>query len=223
VTPAAASKQEATHEILKARIVDGQYGPGHRLVIDAIARELKISPMPVREAIRRLEAEGWVVYERNLGARVAPLDADSWREAVEILAVLEGHATARAAPLLNVEDIAAMRAHNERLLQALEDFDVIEFSQINLAFHDVVHARCPNLHLQRELRSIQERVNTLRSSIFMYIPRRGKTAIEEHDRLIELIAAGADPLEIEIVARDHKLHTILAFDERMTRDKPDAE
>ena len=94
------SKQERTYAILRSRILDGTYGPGQRLVIDALARDLDVSPMPVREAIRRLEAEGWLTYQRHQGAQVAPLDEAGWMEALTTLAVLEGYATAleRAAP-----------------------------------------------------------------------------------------------------------------------------
>ena len=63
------SKQERVYVVLRGRLFDGTYGPGHRLVIDALARELEVSPMPVREAIRRLEAEGLVDYQRNQGPR----------------------------------------------------------------------------------------------------------------------------------------------------------
>ena len=100
MTISGVSKQEWTYSVLRGRIVNGTYAEGHRLVVDAIARELEVSPMPVREAIRRLEAEGWVHYERNHGASVRPLDDDTWAQAMEAVAVLDGHATAIAAPHL---------------------------------------------------------------------------------------------------------------------------
>lgn len=68
------SKHERAYLVIRQRILDGTYGPGHRLVIDALADELGVSPVPVREAIRRLEAERQVVYRHNAGARVAPVD-----------------------------------------------------------------------------------------------------------------------------------------------------
>ena len=212
--PPASSKQERTYAVLRQRIVDGVYGPGHRLVIDALARELEVSQMPVREAIRRLEAEGWVTYVRNQGAQVAPIDADSWTEATATLAVLEGYATALAAPVLTSEDLARMRAINGEMLAAIEALDVLAVSQHNLAFHHVIHERCPNSHLRRELQQIEERLDTLRRSIFLYIPMRGRVSIEEHEALLALIERGADPLEIELAAREHKLHTVAAYEER---------
>ena len=212
--PPAGSKQERTYAVLRQRIVDGVYGPGHRLVIDALARELEVSQMPVREAIRRLEAEGWVTYVRNQGAQVAPIDADSWTEATATLAVLEGYATALAAPVLTAEDLARMREINGEMLAAIEALDVLAVSQHNLAFHHVIHERCPNSHLRRELQQIEERLDTLRRSIFLYIPMRGRVSIEEHEALLGLIERGADPLEIELAAREHKLHTVAAYEER---------
>lgn len=56
---AARTKADQCYKILKARIVDGTYGPGYRLVIDQLSREHDISANPSRESVRRLEAEGW--------------------------------------------------------------------------------------------------------------------------------------------------------------------
>jgi len=219
VSELATSKQERTYAILRERILGGSYSPGHRLVIDQLARELEVSQMPVREAIRRLEAEGWVTYVRNQGAQVAPIDAASWTEAMGTLAVLEGYATALAAPHLAADDLARMRAINDRMNEALDDMDVLAFSDRNIAFHQVVYDRCPNGHLRRELANIQDRLNTLRSSIFLYIPRRGRVSIDEHVALLDLIERGADPLEIELSAREHKLHTVAAYEERAARQE----
>ena len=80
------SKQERVYRAVRKRIVDGTLPPGSRLVADALARELNVSPVPVREALRRLEAEGFVDYELNVGARVRTLDEGSWSETLEAIA-----------------------------------------------------------------------------------------------------------------------------------------
>src|SRR5579875_81573 len=74
MTPNGTSKHERAYAVIRRRILDGTYRPGHRLVIGTLAAELGVSPVPVREAIRRLEAEGRVVYRHNAGPRVAPAD-----------------------------------------------------------------------------------------------------------------------------------------------------
>jgi DNA-binding GntR family transcriptional regulator len=215
----APSKLERTYALLRARILEGVYGPGHRLVIDALARELEVSQMPVREAIRRLEAEGWATYQRNQGFQVAPIDAVSWTEATATLAVLEGYATALAAPYVEAGDLVRMAELNALMLAAIEDLDVLAISKRNQAFHQVIYDRCPNEHLRRELQGIQERLNTLRSSIFMFIPTRGRASLAEHEELMERIEGGADPLEIEMLAREHKMHTVAAYQQRLNDEE----
>ena len=66
------TKQERVYRAIRERILSGAYGPGYRVVIDALAEEFEVSGLPVREAIRRLEAEGLVIYRPNAGAQVAP-------------------------------------------------------------------------------------------------------------------------------------------------------
>jgi DNA-binding GntR family transcriptional regulator len=209
------SKQERTYAILRSRILDGTYGPGQRLVIDALARDLDVSPMPVREAIRRLEAEGWLTYQRHQGAQVAPLDEAGWMEALSTLAVLEGYATALSTPHLSAEDLTRAREINERMREALEALDVMAVSDHNLAFHRTLTERCPNAYLRRELAAIQERLNTLRSSIFMFVPTRGRVSVDEHGELVAMIERGEAPEAIERFARAHKLHTADAVRRRL--------
>jgi DNA-binding GntR family transcriptional regulator len=209
------SKQERTYTVLKERILDGSYGPGYRLVIDAIARELEVSPMPVREAIRRLEAEGWVIYRANQGAQVAPVDTGSWKEVMVTLALLEGYATAAAAPEMRAADIKRLRAINKKMRGAIERLDLMQVSRFNHGFHEVIYDRCPNSYLRRELTETNERLNTLRATVFLYIPTRGNESAKEHDSIVELIEGGADPVRIEREARRHKLRTVEAYESRL--------
>ena len=108
---------------------------------------------------------------------------------------------------------------NARMLAAIEELDVLEISRANQAFHQVIYDRCPNGHLRRELETIQERLNTLRSSIFMFIPTRGRASLAEHEALMERIERGADPVEIEMVAREHKMHTVAAYQQRLNDEE----
>jgi DNA-binding GntR family transcriptional regulator len=212
-----ASKQEWAYSILRSRIVSGAYGAGHRLVIDAIARELEVSPMPVREAIRRLEAEGWVQYQRNHGASVSPLDDDTWAQAMDAVAVLDGYATALGAPHVRPADLDLMRSSNELMRAALDKADAGAVSDHNLAFHRVIQERCPNDYLRLELRSMQERLNTLRGRIFMFIPGRGSASTGEHDELIAMLEEGRPAAEVEAFARRHTPRTVAVYLERRAK------
>jgi DNA-binding GntR family transcriptional regulator len=83
---------------LRAAIVDGSLAPGTPLRQDAIARHFSVSAIPVREALRQLESEGWAKAEINKGATVAPLSAQEAREIYEIRAALESLAIGLAIP-----------------------------------------------------------------------------------------------------------------------------
>ncbi len=208
------SKHEAAYELLKSRIVDGTYGPGYRLVLDQLAREFGVSPVPVREAVRRLEAEGYVEFTRNVGARVAHLDTDAYVQAMQTLALLEGYATALAAPHMRKADIRRVRTINRRMADALSAFDPAGFTTLNHEFHVQILDRCPNTFVRSLAVGEWARLDLVRRSSFAFIPGRAQGSVEEHDRIVDLIEAGADPQEIEFAAREHKLGTAKAMMER---------
>uniref|UniRef100_UPI0028A1BA3E GntR family transcriptional regulator n=1 Tax=Kocuria sp. TaxID=1871328 RepID=UPI0028A1BA3E len=90
-------KAQYAYEWIKVQILEQAFTPGYRLVLANIAQTLGMSVVPVREAIRRLEAEGLVTFERNVGARVSMVDGEQYRYSMEALGILEGAATAQSA------------------------------------------------------------------------------------------------------------------------------
>jgi DNA-binding GntR family transcriptional regulator len=205
------TKQERAYRSIRERILSGSYGPGYRIVIDALAEELAISALPVREAIRRLEAEGLVVYRPNAGAQVAPAEPGVFEEELTVLAVLEGYATALAAPHLGEAELARLTAINQSMVEAMEELDALRFGRLNQDFHALVIEHCGNSALLEMIRDLARRLDAKRRTVFVNIPYRGKTSVAEHAALIELIAREAPPAEIEAAAREHKLGTVASF------------
>src|SRR5947209_17827048 len=121
------TKQERVYEALRERILSGAYGPGYRVVIDALAGEFSVSALPVREAIRRLEAEGLVVYRPNAGAQVAPAEPELFEDNMTVLALLEGYATALAVAHLTADDLDALERHTDDMVSAMERMDALAF------------------------------------------------------------------------------------------------
>jgi len=206
------NKQERTYEILRDRIHTGVYAPMARLNIDALAREFGVSPIPVREALRRLEAQGWVRFRPNAGAIVSPVDATSWEQAMVTLAILEGAATAEAQRHLRKSDFTRLRKIAADM--AGQD-DPVRFGALNRRLHEAIVARCGNAWLLDLLGQTHDRLDRVRSTMFAYLPERTAEAVREHARLIELLAGG-DPAEVERYARWHKLQTVEAY--RARRD-----
>ncbi|GAA4430963.1 GntR family transcriptional regulator [Georgenia halophila] len=214
------SKSQRAYEHLHERIESGAYGPGYRLVLDTIAREIGVSVVPVREAIRRLEAEGLVIFERNVGARVAEIDPDQLGETTQTLAVVEGAAVAFAMPQLSEDDIAEARRLNDRLRQSLDDFDPVRFTRRNEAFHRALSDPCPNMQIKALVDSGWRRLAKIRQSTFAFVPGRARESVDEHERILELLEQGADPREVELAVRDHRLRTLHAFLDRQHDGEP---
>lgn len=196
------------YDLLKGRILDGTYGPGHRLVIDQLRRETDISTIPWRESMRRLEAEGWVEIIPNVGARVATFDAGEWARTMRLLARLEGLATSLAAEHLTADDLAGARGMNREMAEALADFDPLRFSQLNKRFHTTICHRAEDAHLTAMLDTEWMRLDLIRRSAFTHAPGRAVRSVAEHDALLDLLEQHADPEVIEAAAREHKLHTL---------------
>ncbi len=205
------TKQERVYRALRERILSGVYGPGYRVVIDAIAEEFEVSALPVREAIWRLEAEGLVIYRPNAGAQVAPADPGAFDEEMTVLALLEGYATALAVPHLGKEQMAHLTEINEAMVDAMERLDSLAFGRLNQEFHGVIHDCCPNETLVDMLRDVARKLDAIRRTVFVQIPYRGAASVAEHRALLELIASGASSAEIEAAAREHKLQTVRSF------------
>lgn len=205
------SKSEQAYAAVKARIVDGSYSPGYRLVLGRIADDLGVSVVPVREAIRRLEAEGLVSFERNVGATVAGIDPTEYLYTMQTLSILEGAATALSSPLIGAADITRARAVNEQMRACLEDFDPVRFTRLNRDFHGILFENCPNPHILDLVHRGWDRLASLRASTFRFVPGRARESVREHDALLELIASGAAADDVERAARLHRSTTLDAY------------
>ena len=186
------NKQERTYTVLRDRIHSGAFAPRARLNIDGLARELGVSAIPVREALRRLEAEGWVKFQPNVGAIVAPVDATAWEQQMVAVAILEGAATADAAAHLRASDMTKVRNLAAEMEQVAAEGDLSKFSRLNRRLHATIFARCANTYLLELLEQTNQRLDRIRDTMFTYLPERSKAAIGEHAHLIELLEGG-DP------------------------------
>ncbi len=210
-TVAAGSKAEQAYQAVKGRIVEGTYTPGYRLVLGAIAKDLGFSVVPVREAIRRLEAEGLVTFERNVGATVAGIDPTEYLYTMQTLSIVEGAATALSAPLIDSGAVARARAVNQEMRECLEHFDPVRFTQLNQDFHSVLFEHCPNPHILDLVHRGWNRLAAIRSSTFRFVPGRARDSVDEHENLLKLIETGADADTTEKAARLHRTATLDAY------------
>jgi DNA-binding GntR family transcriptional regulator len=213
------SKTQQAYEFLKNNILEGSYGPGQRIVIDQVARELGLSTIPIREAVRQLESDGLIQYKPYSGAIVSGINETEYIEVLTVLSVLEGYATALSSRNFTSGHIDQLNQINKQMEEALQDFDFERFGQLNRQFHTVIYEECGNTFLLEEIRQSQQRLDRVRRSIFTLLPQRTKQSIEEHAAIIQLFEQGASFNEIEETVRNHRINTINAFKNKMDTNK----
>ena len=195
---AAPSKAQHAYDWIKAQIMSQAFSPGYRLVLASIAETLGMSVVPVREAIRRLEAEGLVTFERNVGARVSMVNGEQYTYSMETLAVLEGAATALSAAHITAGDLAHARELNASMEASLKNFDPQTFTETNHEFHDLVTVEW-------------ERLNHLRTSTFSFVPERARASVNEHHHILHLIETHAPADAVERAVRQHRTATLASY------------
>lgn len=205
-----ASKADIAYAWLWERIIEGVYGPGYRVVIDQLVRETGISSIPWREAIRRLEAEGWIEVVPQVGARITTFDSNAYAQTMQVLARLEGYATALALPNLTPDRVQAAFEVNQDMAKALADFDPVRFTRLNREFHVILSEHCGDAHLYSLITSEWSRLDVIRRASFALVPGRARASVAEHEALLNLISDSRNFDAVEAAARQHKLNSLQA-------------
>lgn len=213
--PGEDSKADRAYRAILTGIQQGRFAPGSRLVLAQLATELDMSVVPVREAVRRLQHDDLVSYERNVGATVVGVNPQEYQYTMETLALVEGFSTAQCAPLVTAEELQRAREINARMRALLDDFDPVEFTALNKEFHSTLFEHHQNPHILDLVHRGWNRLTALRSSTFAHVPGRAPQSVAEHDQLLDLIAAGAPFQDIEAAARQHRANTLAAYMDSM--------
>lgn len=179
--------REVVSETLRDAIVNGTLKPGERLMEIQLADELGVSRTPVREAIRKLELEGFVIMIPRRGTYVADLSIKDFNEVFEIRTALDVLAAGLAAERITDHELEDL----QRILVAIgEHIDQGQFEGIvdlDVEFHDLLYQACRNDRLVGIISNLREQFMRFRS-ISMAYPGRLRKTLEEHSRLVEAIA-----------------------------------
>lgn len=208
------SRSEHVYRHLRDAIQRGEIKAGHRVMEIEVAEWLKVSRTPVRDAIRRLEAEGMLEHQPRNGLVVARLDRQAVMELYVMREVLEGTAArlcARHASDMEVQDLVDL-VEREREIHG----DPEASPQHNRRFHAAIHRGAHNRYLEKSLAAINDL--GLMGAPLMSLPHRALAAANEHAELVEAIRR-RDPDAAEAAARKHVRE---AQRERLKRLFPEA-
>jgi DNA-binding GntR family transcriptional regulator len=170
---------------IRSLILSGELQPGSQIREETLAELCGVSRTPVRDSLRRLEAEMFVRRNDSQRSFVADWSLDDLEDAFQLRAMLEAHAAKRAAVRITRDQLKAMRVHNMQLKQAIDSVhpDVPRFLEHNRQFHLIILEAAASDRLSSMLLQVTEQPVVLRTAR-QYDLENLRRSHHEHDELL---------------------------------------
>jgi DNA-binding GntR family transcriptional regulator len=200
------SRSHQVARALRSAITNGDLSPGDRLLETNLSAQLGTSNGPVREALRQLEAEGWVVSAPYRGSIVADVSQEEIEEVlVPVRVMIERFAFRKALRLLAERDLATLRGLVAEMRAAADANDADRLADADLQFHELVIERSGHNHCLQLWRVIQPRV---RAYFRRDAPahKNHYAVADQHEALLAALTAGDEVALLEAVDAHIHLH-----------------
>ncbi|REE97835.1 GntR family transcriptional regulator [Thermomonospora umbrina] len=191
---------------LRHAITTGELKPGTPIRQDALAERLDVSRVPLREALRVLEAEGLVVHEAHRGHRVAVLSMTDLREIYRIREILEAEAVREAAARLTPELLATIEEAQRDVERAGEAGDVTAMAEANRRFHFTLLGACGMPRLVRLITTLWDATDAYRALYYGGTDNRERV-VHEHRAVLDALRDGDTESAIGHLDR-HRAHAV---------------
>lgn len=209
------TKNLLVYDKLRQGIIKGTLEPGQKLVMAALAKKYKTSETPIREAIRRLESDGYVTFIPHTGAIVTEINRQELSEVYVIRISLEALATRLAVPFISPDDLTWLKKKNNEMKDVVERKRYHQLARLNKAFHLRIYKAAPFPRLYKMISDLWDAFERW-PSIFTYIPERAASAIKEHEKIIAALEA-ADIDRADDLMKEQKKKSLEALQEYMVR------
>jgi DNA-binding GntR family transcriptional regulator len=209
------TKSEFAYQELRRRIVDAKLAPGTRLLLRPLAEELGLSVMPVRDALRMLEADGLVTLETHRGATVTQIPREEVLQIIGMRLWLEILAVREAVPLHTPASLKRVEKFLAQAEQAMEAGDGRAYTRANRALHEAIEAPAPE-PIRQLVSDLWERLwqTRRRTALFERLPHRIPGAQSEHHAIVKAIRDGDADAAGAAMAR-HRESTLAAWPEAL--------
>ncbi len=174
------------HQEIRQRILDGVFRPSESLTEVTLAVELGVSRNTVRKALLKLESEKLVVIEENKRARVRWFSIEEVMQHLEVRELLEGFMIRQSVPYLGNVEIEEMRAILSEMQRCLQARDLLQYSQHNWRFHDVIYRACPNRPAVEMTMAIKNQFKRYNLKTIL-IQGRGDDSLNEHSKILSAL------------------------------------
>jgi DNA-binding GntR family transcriptional regulator len=208
------------YQALRQAIMRCQLAPGRRLVIDDIARDLKVSAIPVREALQMLQSEGLVINVPHAGATVAPISRESVEEVFLVLEGLELAAARYATARVGESDRTGIVDLVGQMDRALRTGSPERWAALNSRFHLEISRICGMPLLVEMTERALARWDRVRRHFFkrVLVPRAREAQREHHAIVRSLFSRDASALER--LLREHNQGALRAYAQHLRRTAP---
>src|SRR6201984_543781 len=216
------SLTSAMVEKIREQIIRGEIQEGAQLRRDAIAAQFHVSRIPVREALRQLDAEGLITIVPNRGAIVPALSPDDIEELFSIRALLEPEILKLSIPRLTEDDFSqAAAVLREYVSELRRDDHVSTWGRLNWHFHSLLYSRANQprfIAIIRNVNNSGERYTRLQ----LYLTHGMKRANEEHHQILELCRQ-RNVVDASDLLREHIRHAGDSLKEVLEQKRIDAQ
>ena len=179
---------EATFQTLKSLLVEGKIAPGSKLNERELAESLNVSRTPIREAIRRLAADGLVELIANRGAIAVQLSIDDVIHTFDVIAELEGYSGELAAKNISDSTLSELEALQYEMMASYARRDLSSYYKLNLRIHRLIHNAANNPVLATLFSQVNSRIEALRFRSNQDGVKWEK-AVEEHQEMLDALKA----------------------------------
>ncbi|MCL1805806.1 MAG: GntR family transcriptional regulator [Clostridiales bacterium] len=179
---------EVVYVALREAIIKNQFKSGERLMETELADEMMVSRTPVREAVRKLQSEGYVVMLPRKGTYVSSLTIQDVNDVFEIRGALESMAAYHAAVRAADDEIAQIREFIETEAKLWDSSDLARTIESDIKFHSMLYRASQNKKIENLINDLREQTQRLRSSTLSR-PGRLRFALDEHRQILAAIEA----------------------------------
>jgi DNA-binding GntR family transcriptional regulator len=180
---------ERAYALIRSMILSGELSPGTQIREESLAERCGVSRTPVRDALRRLEADQFIRRSDTQRSFVADWSLDDVEDAFKLRAMLEAHAASRAATRISWDQLERLRGHNKAILRAMsgDKADVPSFLEHNREFHRVIVEAAGSDRLAAMLTQVTEQPVVLRTALH-YDRDNLQRSWHEHEELLAAFA-----------------------------------
>jgi DNA-binding GntR family transcriptional regulator len=180
---------ETAYAIIRARILAGDFSRGERLREEELAQFAGVSRTPIREALRRLDAEGLVEFLPNRGASVTAWTEQELDDLYEARALIEGYAARQAATRIKPDALDRLSELAREMHELGPGDDTAdEMTRLNSEFHRIITAAGGNSHIESLVRGITDAALVYRT-FRHYTPDRLTASKFHHDEIVAALRA----------------------------------